>query len=668
MTAVVLLSGAVTIAAETSLNPDNLFEMSLEELMNIKVISGSRTEQTLSQTTVPITVITAEDIHYSGLTKIPEILQFAPGVDVLRLNRNYYAIGVRGLHDLVSDRTLLLINGRSADSPAFGGLELYRMPLLIEDIERIEIVRGPGGAAWGANALTGVINIITKKPEDITGGLFSTTIDEFGDSYSHLRYGAKYGSWNWKFSVGYEDMKDSDAAGAGKTNSSVPSLNSFMGFDSYEARDFSRSFITDVEGVTKINEDARLRVGVGYSHNELGDFEFSGYYPMENNWYETVRSFAKLEQEYDNGNTSHIQWTGNYSNSYTVAKKWNSLENGIEGQYNINQIENHQITIGGNLRQTNLEMIEGDPQQIQFPHKNYTEYFAGLFLIERIQMNERWALEGQIRGDYYSGTQTDWSTRLSSLYTLDIEKEQNLRFSFAKAFRTPFIAVRECSGNQIPMDDLLGFPGFYFANETQAEKLKNEETWALEAGYSEKLNKNTLFQVNTYYQHLDEMIGLQRLPDPLPFGRVFYQYANLQDAEAYGAEVELKTIHDFGTISGWYAYNELQEQVRNQDMRAYFPARHKAGMTCRLNLDRLLTLNINYRYCDTTRTPTYPSFDMTQRLDLTLSRTIANGRGELMVGVLDVLDRICPANKAINSLTSYETPGRTFFARLQIQF
>jgi outer membrane receptor protein involved in Fe transport len=443
-----------------------------------------------------------------------------------------------------------------------------------------------------------------------------------------------------------------------------------MGFDSYEVRDFSRNLITDIEGVSKITEDARLRLGVAYSHKELGDFEFSGYYPMENNWHETVRSFVKLEQEHDNGNTSHIQYTGNYSSSDSVVTKWKSAENDIEGQYNINEIENHKITIGGNLHRMNMETTEGDPQQVKFPHKTYNDYFAGLFLVDRIQMNEKWALEGQIRGDYYSGTQTDWSTRLSSLHTLDTEKQRNLRFSFAKAFRTPFAVLREVNGNQVPMDLLLGFPGYYFINEVQAEDLKNEETWALEAGYSEQLNKNTLFQVNTYYQHLDEMIGLQSLADPLPFGRAIYQYANLQDAEAYGAEVELKTVHDFGTISGWYSYNELQEQVRNQNMRAYGPARHKAGVTCRLNLDRLLTMNINYRYCDTTRTfsaTDLPS-DMSQRLDLTLSRTIANGRGELMVGVLDVFNRTCPANKAINSFTGYETPGRTFFTRLQFTF
>ena len=95
----------------------DLFEMSIEQLMEVEVISASRQAQKIGELSVPVSVITADDIHYSGLTSIPEILQFAPGVDVIRLSRERYAVGVRGLHDLISDRTLALINGRSAESP-----------------------------------------------------------------------------------------------------------------------------------------------------------------------------------------------------------------------------------------------------------------------------------------------------------------------------------------------------------------------------------------------------------------------------------------------------------------------------------------------------------------------------------------------------------------------
>lgn len=162
------ISGVVFAEQQEPNKQDELLEMPLEKLMEVTiVVSASRQEQKITQTSVPVSIITAEDIHYSGLTNIPEILQFTPGVDMLKISRFRYAVGVRGLHDFISDRTLVLINGRSAESPLFGGSEYYTLPIFMEDIERIEVVRGPGGAALGANAFNGVVNIITKKPEDV---------------------------------------------------------------------------------------------------------------------------------------------------------------------------------------------------------------------------------------------------------------------------------------------------------------------------------------------------------------------------------------------------------------------------------------------------------------------------------------------------------------------
>jgi iron complex outermembrane receptor protein len=163
---------------------EDFFEMSIEDLMDIEVVSVSRRAQKITQSSAQVAVITAEDIHYSGLTNIPEVLRLAPGVDVQRLDRNRYAVSVRGFQGRFSDRILVLINGRSAGNPVLAGINWESFPVLMEDIERIEIVRGPGGAAWGANAENGVINIITKKPVDTEGAFFATTINEYGDSYT----------------------------------------------------------------------------------------------------------------------------------------------------------------------------------------------------------------------------------------------------------------------------------------------------------------------------------------------------------------------------------------------------------------------------------------------------------------------------------------------------
>jgi outer membrane receptor for ferrienterochelin and colicin len=234
------------------------------------VVSASRSEQPINWSPVPISVISAEDIHYSGATNVYEVLRYVPGVDVLKLSRYRYAVGVRGFHDFISDRTLTLIDGRAADSPLFGGSEFYRQPFLMEDIKQIEVVRGPGGAAWGANAFNGVINIITKKPEDCPKWFASTTWSEFGDSYNHVRWAEKKNNWQWMASAGYEDVKDSaDAIHDPEFTSSVsPEFRQLSGFDNYTTRDFIRNMRFDGKAIYKSSPETDITFGSGYTQSE----------------------------------------------------------------------------------------------------------------------------------------------------------------------------------------------------------------------------------------------------------------------------------------------------------------------------------------------------------------------------------------------------------------
>ena len=124
------------------------FAMSLEELMEVPVVvRSSRQANRINKSSAPINIVTSEDIHYSGQINIPELLQFVPGVDVVKTNRHLYGVGINGLHESISNHVLSLVDGRAANNPLFGGAEYNNLPLFMEDIERIEVVRGPGGAA-----------------------------------------------------------------------------------------------------------------------------------------------------------------------------------------------------------------------------------------------------------------------------------------------------------------------------------------------------------------------------------------------------------------------------------------------------------------------------------------------------------------------------------------
>lgn len=179
-----------SVAATRS--PDDLTELSLEELMNVEVTSVSKKGQPLSQAAAAIFVITQEDIRRSGVTSIPEALRMAPGINVAKVDGNKWAITARGFNDRYSSKLLVLMDGRTLYTPFFAGVYWELQDYALEDIERIEVIRGPGGALWGANAVNGVINIITKKAKDTQGALASTVVGT-EEAIGTLRYGGTVG-------------------------------------------------------------------------------------------------------------------------------------------------------------------------------------------------------------------------------------------------------------------------------------------------------------------------------------------------------------------------------------------------------------------------------------------------------------------------------------------
>ncbi|MEO8125548.1 MAG: TonB-dependent receptor [Bryobacteraceae bacterium] len=191
--AVALMAGATVAGLAQTNNPSDLTQMNLEDLMNVKVTSVSKREQKLSRTAAAIFVISQEDIRRSGATNIPDLLRMAPGVNVERINANAWAISIRGFNQHYSNKVLVLIDGRSVYSPIFSGVSWDQLDMPLEDIERIEVIRGPGGTIWGANAVNGVISILTKSSKDTQGGMLTAAGGSQLRGLGQIRYGGKAG-------------------------------------------------------------------------------------------------------------------------------------------------------------------------------------------------------------------------------------------------------------------------------------------------------------------------------------------------------------------------------------------------------------------------------------------------------------------------------------------
>jgi len=188
------LSLGVVIPIPAQTPPRDLTQFSLEDLMNVQVISVSKKEQKLAKTGAAIFVISQEDIRRSGATTIPDLLRMVPGVDVARLDHSNWAVSIRGFSNVYSNKVLVLIDGRSVYHPLFSGVIWYAQDVPLEDIERIEVIRGPGGTVWGANAMNGVINIITKSARDTPGGLIAAGGGTDAQAEGLVQYGGKAGT------------------------------------------------------------------------------------------------------------------------------------------------------------------------------------------------------------------------------------------------------------------------------------------------------------------------------------------------------------------------------------------------------------------------------------------------------------------------------------------
>jgi iron complex outermembrane recepter protein len=183
-----VLSFASTVWAQKPAS--DLTEKSIEDLMDVEVTSVSKKEEKLFETTAAVYVITQEEIRRSGLTNIPELLRLAPGLEVARIDGTKWAISSRGFNGRLANKLLVLVDGRSVYSPETSGVYWEVQDLLLEDIERIEVIRGPGGTLWGANAVNGVINIITKHTRDTRGGVVTAGVGSEERGFVSFRYGA----------------------------------------------------------------------------------------------------------------------------------------------------------------------------------------------------------------------------------------------------------------------------------------------------------------------------------------------------------------------------------------------------------------------------------------------------------------------------------------------
>ena len=231
--AIAMIAAQTALATEENLQlaENDYARMSLEELANVSVTSVSKKPEPLSLAAASIYVITNDDIRRSGATRLPEALRLAPNLEVAQVSANQYAISARGFDSQSANKLLVLIDGRSVYTPLFSGVFWDVQNVMLEDVDRIEVISGPGGTLWGTNAVNGVINIITRSAKSTQGGLATANGGNL-ESGGALRYGAGAGE-NGDFRV-YGKYLDVDSTSTASGSAKPDSLHMGQGGFRYD--------------------------------------------------------------------------------------------------------------------------------------------------------------------------------------------------------------------------------------------------------------------------------------------------------------------------------------------------------------------------------------------------------------------------------------------------
>src|SRR5580765_1534018 len=191
LTGMLLVAGVVGAADAGSASTNSLADLSLENLVNLKVTSVSKKEEHLNDAAAAIFVLSNDDLRRSGATTVADALRLVPGLQVAAIDSSEFAVSARGFNSQFANKLLVMIDGRTVYSPLFSGVYWDAQQVFLDDVDRIEVIRGPGATIWGANAVNGVISILSKSARDTQGGLIYGGGGDMHLALGGARYGGK---------------------------------------------------------------------------------------------------------------------------------------------------------------------------------------------------------------------------------------------------------------------------------------------------------------------------------------------------------------------------------------------------------------------------------------------------------------------------------------------
>ncbi len=459
---------------------DDLTQLSLQDLLQVSVTSVSKRKQPLSRTAAAVYVITQEDIRRSVATCLPELLRMAPGLHVARIDANKWAVGARGFGGRYSDKLLVLVDGRSVYTQPFSGVYWESLDLPLEDIQRIEIVRGPGAAMWGANAVNGVINIITKTARDTHGPLVSAQTGTSDRVVGTMRHGGALGrKFDYRTYVrGGLRAPYSNLSGQ-SARDGWDSLRGGFRADGQSARGDRYMLQADGYGMEADYRTVRLARVKPHQADFLGTIRMSGA-SGQLRWERRLSETSGLSLESSVSSASRDEEMGVLTNRVVS----------LDVQHGFRSGSRQQVTWGLGIRRS---LNDFSSERVRTLAANKTLDVLGLFGEDEFELlREKLFLTVGAKIEHH--TYTAWGFQPRVQISAPFHRRQLAWMSAARALRTPSRYERDLLGVDVSyLGTTFGFP--VFAKVAGNPDMRAEVVDALEAGYRLQAGPSLSFDV-----------------------------------------------------------------------------------------------------------------------------------------------------------------------------
>lgn len=562
---------------------EDFLDMSLKELMSIPVTSVSKKPQNLSDSAAAIFVITSEDLLRSGATSIPEALRMVPGLHVGRIDSNKWAVSSRGFNNRFTKKLLVLVDGRTVYTPGFSGVYWEVQDVVLEDIDRIEVIRGPGASLWGANAVNGVINIITKHTSETQGTLVSGGAGTVEKSFGSIRYGTSLGEGvHGRIYAKYFDRDEFEYETGENAGDSWDSIRTGFRLDSKVSGPANFTFQGDLY-LGNIEQNA-LNVPIQsapYSIDVEDDVDMSGGNLL-------FRAQRILSSSSDLTVQAYYDRTSR--DDFYVSEERDSFD--LELQYRFSPYDDHDFVWGAGYRYTGDDMTKR--YVLSFEPDSRSDQLYNTFLQDEITLidDTLWLILGtKLEHNDYSGFETQPSGRF--LWTP--HAKHRFWTALSRAVRTPSRVEHDGDLNVAtlpPPSPSLPFP--IRISLKGDESFEPEELTAYEAGYRFIPDQSYSFDIAFFYNHYEQLQGYKQLAPVVNQGYIDKSLLVVNQGE--------NNVRGFEISAVWqpaeWLKNDISYSYLDSDVQESGMAKNQVSLRTGIDLPNNVDVDFWLRYVD----------------------------------------------------------------------